>query len=478
MWGEILPVRYGLGWDGIVYGAYAKDFFSEIRINADAYHISRCFPSFAIWLFCKITHIKLNTNSSIFTAFFIFNNFCFLLIALLWNKICHLKNLSFTTFIFGFICFFCNFVFLKYYQYAAVATDVFALLLGMISLYFYLKKWALALNFLLIPTMLSWPIGIVFIFILSVFSKAPCNPVFRKSPVKIVLFFTLCYMISLIVLSTTGYLHRNYQTMGTDIAKNMAIISASLAGIYTFIIGKEIQPALLIKGLSLFNIKNFIYYLGFISFTLSLYYYLLHMSPYHNGEPSATSPDLILKFLLLDIPTGPLIKPGIFLTMQVANWGPAALLFLFFCREMIRKAYVESIGMVLLLLISFYFSLNPQYRFNSFLIPLTIYLLSLVINDLKINIKTCQLFALISIFSSKVYYLINSCDIPLNPSVDDLYNTCLQRFFMNTGHWVSWHGYYITLTLTIVTAFLLIALGYSVVFQSKTSPFNFKFALR
>lgn len=476
-WGERLPVRDGLGWDGIVYGAYARDFFSELRTNTDAYHISRCFPSFVIWCFCKITHIQLNTNSTIFTAFFIFNNICFLWIALLWNKFCQLKNLTFPTFIIGCICFFCNFAFLKYYQYAAVATDVFALLLGMLALYFYLKKSLIALNTLLIPTMLSWPIGIVFIFILSVLCTPPINPVFRKPPVKIVLFLTLGYMVLLIALSSTTYLHDNYQAMGTDIAQNLAVISATIAGIYIFIIGKEVQPVLLIKGLCLINIKNAIGYIVFITITLSLYYYLLHMSPYHNGAPSATSPSLILKFLLLDVPTGPLIKPSIFLTMQVANWGPTALLFLFFCRDMIKKAYGESIGMVLLLLISYYFSLNPQYRFNSFLIPITIYLLCLVINDLKITIKTCQWFALISLFSSKVYYSLNSCDIPYHPSVNDLYNTCLQRFFMNTGYWVSWPGYYITLAITIISAFLMIALGYRVL-QSKANYYNFRLATK
>lgn len=120
-----------------------------------------------------------------------------------------------------------------------------------------------------------------------------------------------------------------------------------------------------------------------------------------------------------------------------------------------------------LLLISFYFGHNPQHRFNIFLIPLTIFLLCTVIEDYKINLKFCLSFFLISIFYSKVYILLNAGPIPINTNAQDLYETSLQRFFMNTEYWVSKRGYIITSLITIITACLLF-------FTVKTSTLKIK----
>jgi hypothetical protein len=455
--GDKLPVRGGLGWDGLVYGAYAKNFIAEISSNSDAYHVSRCFPSFLIWSICRVLRIHLDTPAAIFTAFYIFNNMCFLLIALVWNRICVFKKFSFEVFVFGFLCFFCNFIFFKYYQYAPVLTDVFALLLGMLALYFYVKDMYISLYLLLIPIMLTWPIGVVFIFILTVFNKIKSPLILSKRKFKYAFLIALIYGLIIIFLSHTEYLKNIYRLAGiNDVAVNLSVLSASIASLYVFLIVKEVRFTFLSK--KLISVNRLLIFICFFILAFSIYHYLLGLSFHNSTDPSALSSRLISTFLFIYVPTGPLIKPGIFLTMQVATWGPVTLLFIIYCKQMFKKAYNENLALVVLLLISFYFGLNPQYRFNTFLMPITIFLLCMVMQDLKINYKFNLWFGLIALFSSKIYLPLNVGNMPSEPSSYDLLHTGLQRFFMNSGDWVSWRGYYITLGLTVCTTIMIIFL--------------------
>lgn len=452
-WGERIPVHGGLGWDGITYAAYAKNFIEEITTNADLYHVSRCLPSFLLWLSCKLLHVQLDSPESIFNAFFILNNVCFFLIYCLWSRICQLKRFSLEVQLMGTLCFFCNFSFLKFYQYDPVLTDVFALLLGMSALYFYLKKSFIFLNLLLIPTMFTWPVGIVFISILILFSKPESKVIFRQNS-KLALLIALVYGMILLVLSKLPYSTQMWELAGTHISTRFVFLSVFFAGCYVFLILRSIQFDLLLRSICHINKKNLLFYFFFITITVSTYHFVSHLSLNHSEIAKASSPN-ILSFLFFYIFTGPLLKPGLFFTMQVVNWGPAAFLYLVFCREMFKKAWNEGIGLTFILLISFYFSLNPQYRFNTFLIPVTIYLLCSVMQNLKINFKFCQLYFLISLLCSKVYYSLNLGYVPVNPTVEELYTTSVQKLLMNSGYWVSGYGYTITMALTIVVGLLL-----------------------
>ncbi|CDZ77506.1 hypothetical protein BN59_01789 [Legionella massiliensis] len=482
-WGERLPVSGGLGWDGLTYAAYAKDFIHEISTNADLYHVSRCFPSLLIWLTTKLFHLSLDSPRDIFNAFFIFNALCFMLIAYLWGKIVGLKHFSIATQLFGFLCFFCNFVFLKYYFYAPVVTDIFALLLGMCSLYFYLKKSIIGLNLLLIPTLLTWPIGLVFISILIFFDKPlsecindnPSSALRAPSPLRgegknrgfsllpseerrmrvVAWTVALGYGLSLFLLSRFSLTTHLWQAAGTQISTKLALLSAILVGIYVFRIMDSIQPSLFLKSIRDFNKTNLLIYLPFLALTLATHYFLKSLSPNHLLSESSPK---ILNFFLFYIPTAPLIKPGLFFTMFAVNWGPMAFLVILKCREMFIKAFAEGSALAMLLLISFYFLLNPQCRFDTFLIPLTIYSLSLVMQNLKINLRFCFAYLLISLYCSKFYYSLNSGYIPIQPTGEQLYTTGLQRFFMNTGYWVSWEGYLLTLLITLMTGLMMLVL--------------------
>lgn len=460
--GERLLVREGLGWDGLVYAAYAQDFLKELRITAslDPYHVTRFFPSLLIWSLTKLLRISIHSPRSVFNAFFILNTLCFMLIAYLWGKICELKQFEFETKLFGYICFFCNFVFLKYYQYAAILTDVFALLLGMLALYCFLKKSRIGPCILMPVTFFTWPIGSPFLLLMALFNKKYPKGINNVAE-NVVLRFSIAfvYTLTLLILAKLPYTIDMWDNKAASlISINIATYSALIAGFYVFGILRQVPLQSCIKCLRFINLKDFLIILpGFVLSGL-LYYYCVHRSSfyYHNIPPIPSSG--IFSFLFFYIPTGPLLKPGLFFIMQVICWGPLVFLCFFFAHKMFKKSFEEGIALALLLLVSFYFGLNPQYRFNIYLMPLTIYLLCSVMDDLKINLRFCLWFLFVSLFCSKFYVPFNVGDLPLTPLKGDLFQPDMQRFFMNSGYWVSTEGYIITGTMTLITGCLL-ALG-------------------
>ncbi|MBA3536112.1 MAG: hypothetical protein H0T84_05810 [Tatlockia sp.] len=464
--GERLPVYNGLGWDGQTYARYAQDFFGYSSTTSDAYHVSRCFPSFIIWAVCKGLKIDLNSARSIFNAFYILNTFCLLSIIFFWNRICEVKYLKTETFFFGFISFFFNFTWLKLYFYYPILTDPFAVTLAIAALYFSISKSYVFLNLLIIPTIITWPIGIVFIFILSMYIYPPTSfsSVEYKTNKWIASLVSFGYFLALVFAS---YSENFWQSIlnaegstpltnhMTTIAAKFSILSALIACLYSFFILYSMQPMLLCRNVFNLYLKNIFLYVVFLIIALILYKYLMHLSPNTVGKVSAIDKTTMFLFLFYNIPLNTLIKPGIFFTMQIVTWGPVTLMALIYCKQLFQKAYEENIGLVILLFISFYFSLNSQYRFNTFLIPFYIYLLCLVLDSMNIRFKFCLYYLLIGIVSSKIYYLINVDPISDWPSIDEFYTTSLQRYFMNTGYWVSWDGYFITAGISVIVIFSL-----------------------
>lgn len=152
---EKIQYGNGLGMDGSLYGAIAKDFYSYINIRG-VHGLNRIFPSFFVHHLLLFLPDKITTQSVIY-GFIAMNTLCTSIVVYLWNKIADELDISFLGRIVGLSALFMNYSVLKWIGYYPVLTDQVAFCLGGCVLYFYLKNQPLGLIVCLIIGLFTWP---------------------------------------------------------------------------------------------------------------------------------------------------------------------------------------------------------------------------------------------------------------------------------------------------------------------------------
>ncbi len=139
LYGGIINVEGGLGFDGYYYGMIAKNFYSMVFGNElNGYLIQRIFPSFVISTALSILSIS-KKIAIIIKAFQIYNIVLLMLSSLLWFRISKIFDLDIKMIWLGFIFWFLNFGVAEMSVFYPVLTDTTALFLGFFLLYAYLK---------------------------------------------------------------------------------------------------------------------------------------------------------------------------------------------------------------------------------------------------------------------------------------------------------------------------------------------------
>ncbi len=438
--GERIPLNNGFGWDGNIYAGYVQNFWSHISHTDDLYHINRLLPSFIIYCLLKLVHLDTYSPRNIVNGFMILNSISFILTGYFWYKICDAKRFSLNTYWIGFISLFINFLALKHNLYDAVLTDTAAIFLGMLTLYFYVKKNYVLLAACLIPAYFTWPISIVLIVPLLLFTKPHYinKPLTRTEQ-------NWSYLLTTIFIFICIYL--------TYIMGNTKIVSNSIDIFYPALPLSILITALFIYFVLLYSrllmsLKNLIainYYnvpLLIISGTICsiIYIWLKHHMPHYATDKSIfTLYDLFTTCIL-----GAIAKPGLFLIAHLAFLGPVVVLILLLGKDLLEQSQQESLGLTIFLIATAALALNSQTRQIDFNYPFVVYALCLALNNKTFSKKSLFVYLFVAIIISKVYYLINVA--PLTGSVLDF---PLQRLMMNSGTYMGWTGYFVNMSLFI-----------------------------
>lgn len=156
-WGETLPVREGFGWDGRDYGRIAQDLpRAVLEEGLTSYRLRRLLPSAVVYL--GLSALSLPRERPLVRDAFEVLNLLLLVVTLLgWSGIAREVKLTERGTWLGFCLLLLNFANLRMPFYYPVMTDTFALAIGTLFLYAFLRSSARAMLALLVLGPFTWP---------------------------------------------------------------------------------------------------------------------------------------------------------------------------------------------------------------------------------------------------------------------------------------------------------------------------------
>ncbi len=444
--GERIALNNGFGWDGVIYGAYAQNFWALLHHTNDIYHINRILPSFIIYCLLKLFHFNTQSPMIIVGAFILFNSFLFILCAILWFKICDYKKWTTNIYWFGFISLFINYMYLKHNFYDPVLTDTAALFLGMLSLFVYIQKKYLLLAITLIPAYFTWPISLVLLAPLLLFT----HPVIINKPINRteIISSLLVSMIFIFVCIYLTYILDNTKIVSNSVNIYYPLLPLSilLASLFIYIVSVNSRLFISLKQFLNINKRNLLYFICSSIISLLIYTWLkFHLPHYTTDKSIFTIRDLLSVCIL-----GAIAKPGLFFISHLAFWGPVVILIIYYLKKIMQISLQEGFGVMLFMMATAVLALNSQTRQIDFNFPFIVYLLCLTIPPRILTQRSLLIYLFTSLIISKVYYLIN-----VEPLSGSILTFPYQRFMMNSGTYMNWGGYFVNMGLFIISIILI-----------------------
>jgi hypothetical protein len=139
-WGEKVSHQGGWGWDGIRFGAWAKDFYKLVLVDrVNHYYLQKSLPSAVVHYAMRAVGAS-RSDANVIRAFTILDIGCWTLVAVVWVRIAKMLALSRAAAWFGFVVLFVNHAALKHYFYNAVLVDSSGLLIAALMFHAYLAR--------------------------------------------------------------------------------------------------------------------------------------------------------------------------------------------------------------------------------------------------------------------------------------------------------------------------------------------------
>ena len=360
VFGEKIPVSNGLGWDGAIYGAIAKDFEQLLTTHGLSwYYIQRSLPSGIIHYTLRALGLPLQ-DTFIIRAFEIYNLALLLLAVIIWGLIAKELRIKDRTTWLGFLLVFGNFAIARSNFYYPVLTDTTAFFLGILLAYCFLKQQQLVVLLICVIGSFVWLPFFVFGAILFIFPFAPL----AGKPARLKLDFILAVMACIVfgVLSiyflvwdqvNTPYAvlfrqHIQYQWIAVTLALNLACV---------FIVSRH-----LLNNDGLFNLSSLLTRKTLGRLTLiALSFVVLQASVYaladQNASPPITTSDLV-RTSILSSAAMPLTSP----LSHILYAGPLILLVALAFRDFSREIHRLGIGTTFFVALYLFLMINSQSR--------------------------------------------------------------------------------------------------------------------
>jgi hypothetical protein len=168
---EKITIADGFGWDGVLYGTFAQDFWGSARAGISQYHVGRLAPSFVVHYALQAFSVPF-TKANTLLGFEILDALLLIGSAWLWTRVARRLRLGPIGLWFGFIGAFANFFPLKHVSFYPAQTDVAAYFLGWAMLAAYLRG---SVWLLIVSTMVgrfTWPTALPLGAILLLFPRS------------------------------------------------------------------------------------------------------------------------------------------------------------------------------------------------------------------------------------------------------------------------------------------------------------------
>ncbi len=460
IWGEKLAVNGGFGWDGALYAAWAKDFYTSIFVQkVPEYYVQRIVPSAIVHYALRLFSIPLS-NHAVILGFELYNLALILISVWIWCLIADKLQISPRGKWLGILLLFVNYAMLKSNYYQPVLTDTSAFALGLALFYFFLTNRQVAFMLTFIMAAFTWPLLAYQGLLLYIL---PYRPVVRgpqslieglpKSRINLVVAGLMCFMLSLAYIVFFTHFDRVALKFGSisGIDRSPFRLGVSVLGALAYLL---FGIAIAVGAVSLFDVRAILkaIHVRRMAFGASvLLAATLVAQLLSNGEAGPLTMTSFAEYTVVVS----VMKPLLFLVAHVVYFGPAVLLVLLFWKPFCRCVEEFGPGSKLLVFTSLLLSINPQSRFLLGVFPIFIVILIRVLDRLRLHPYEYMAFTLLSLFYSKVWYKMNTAPMAFTYDRRELLEFPLQHLFMNSGPWMSEAMYRVQGAVVAATALLL-----------------------
>lgn len=455
LFGERLTVHDGLGWDGILYASWVKDFYNVVVVRGlPEYYTRRILPSLIVRLGMYLFSVP-PENGNIVRAFQLYNLALLALSAHVWRLVADEMGIRDRGKWFGFLFLFVNFAEWKCTFFMSVWTDTTAFALGLLLLYFYLKDNAYGMALVLFLSGFTWPTAPFVGALLFVFPrpKPPYGPgvglPYGLGSILAAL-FALATLAALLFLTNSDFderLGRYYLLVWVDRSPLYLSIAATVAYLF-FLLRVALDDRRLFVNLILRSLSwRRVAVTGLILVLTKL----IQRSIWDGTDIGVGSLRAFgIQTLLTSLP-----EPLVFLVAHVVYFGPAVLLMALFWKRLCRTFTGYGVGMGLLLILNATFSVTSQSRWLINVFPVFVAVLVKTLEPDLARRGSLFLLAALCLLYSKMWYQINSEPLVFDGTMDCLLRFPMQRMFMNLGPYMSRPAYLIQGAAAALTAIIL-----------------------
>ncbi len=462
----VLSMDFAANWkiiegqgDQFIYLDLAKNL--NLMINdgrLSDYYAKRILPSLLVsssldLLGCQISDVN------IIRGFYIYNMILIIGSGIIWKKIADSFSFSIAGRWFGFAGLFMSYQATTQTWFIPVMTDVTALFVGMLLLFFYLKKNSLGICVVAIVGSFSWQIvglsGVILLIflrqtmLLNVMEPVPntiaTNNKFLSRMWSIGIFITVMSLISLLLLNIIEFELRKYiphylgfRSLITGLPSLVAVAIGLIILMNSF---SNIRGMIL----SVLNVEIKLIVLAFMVIAIPQLI-ILQISnfnlPYVSGISS------IIKVIVTP-PDGKIFLP--FVTLLVF-WGPTVVFLLLNWYKFSVEARKLGGGFTGIIALGLPLCLATEPRFITSVWPFFVLGSVIVFEKSKHNPIFFKRFMICSLLLAQFWLLIN----PFNAGefINKNFLEIRQEFFRNHyGLWMSWDGYWLNLLFTLICLF-------------------------
>ena len=429
---ERVPVGNGFGWDGVLYGNWARDFRQEVAVKqVNTYYIQRVLPSAVIHYSLRGLGIPL-TDANILAAFGVYACVLLTLMAGCWCRVAHELRIGLAGKWLGFAAFFLNYIALKYVFYCPASTDINAYALGLAMLFCYLQGRTCWLAAFTLLGAFCWPLCVHAGAIMLIFPRSTQSPAPPVTAVPLqfgaALLLTSIVALGILIPLQEPPTLRTVFVQPEYITPYRSALSLSVAICLTYVF----LGSLFLFGSGCLFSPRFLFSARRVITTLLVVLGIVVVR-YAQTQMSRQQPVDSYTVLLAQTAHTAIVRPGIFLVTHIAFYGPvfilAGLLWRSTCRQMQEHG---GPALTLCVLIGLVLSLNSQSRYFLNLFPLLIPFVIKAAEQLNGGRRQLGCFVVISLLVSKVWFTINT-----GPFHGRLHEFPDQGLFMNHGPWIS-----------------------------------------
>jgi hypothetical protein len=440
---EKIKIRDGLGWDGVKYGKWAKDFPAVLSNGVNAYYSQRVLPSGVVYEGLRLLHV-VATNPAIVKAYEIAN---FALISLsAWSYDITGRRLAISARSrwVGAIGLFGSFAILKFSAFDPVLTDVWAFAFGMFQLQFCLTRRPLCLALVTALGAFAWPtllaVGCLLLFFPvshpalgspAESAAPPAHPATAQAPpverAPADLSAGVAALLVVVWLWMCWPMARHGHTLGNStgvIDLSVVATSVAVSASYLFVGARD-----LLDDRRWFDLRWLLRAACSGRAALSLLLFagvtLLRMR-----LTSARSPYGMQENIEMTVFSA-IKEPGIFFLAHVLYWGPLLALMLLGWRRVVAAIQRSGPGVTLVALAALLLSLNGESRKLSNFAPF-FYMFTLpLLDELRLSARKVWLLGAAALFASRVWITFDG------KMKGDLAQLPGQALYMVMGPWMN-----------------------------------------